>query len=319
MKYHLRKVVIVLLSKYGKLLSDKLYLKSMFKCKMGYSLNLKKPRTFNEKLQWLKLHDRKPLYTILVDKYAVKDYVSKCIGSEYIIPTLGIWDRFEDINFDLLPNKFVLKCTHDSGGLIICKDKNTLDKELARKKLNNCLKYNFYYYGREWPYKYVRPRIIAEQFMQNYDYGNFERYKGSNFKTQKEPELNDYKFFCFDGNPVFFKVDFDRFTDHHANYYKTNGELLPFGEQAYPPIPDRELSLPNTLPNMIEIAKKLSQGIPFVRIDLYEVCGKVFFGEMTFYPSSGMGKLSPPEWDLSIGNMLVLPKVFNQKYSVSDR
>ena len=182
-------------------LSDEAYLKLVYRLIFGRKLNLKNPKTFNEKLQWLKLYNRKPEYTLMVDKYEVKGYIAEQIGEEYVIPTLGVWDNFDDIDFDSLPNQFVLKCTHDSGGLVICKDKSNLDITKAREKINKALTRRFYYFGREWPYKNVKPRIIAEKYMVD--------------KTVDE--LRDYKFFCFGGVCKCLKVDFDRFIEHHAN------------------------------------------------------------------------------------------------------
>ena len=170
-----------------KCISDEKYLKLTFKDKMGYPLNLKEPKTFCEKLQWLKLYNRKPEYSDMVDKYEAKKYVAERIGDEYIIPTLGVWDKFEDIDFDNLPNQFVLKCTHDSGGLAICRDKSNFDKEYARKKIKKCLKHNYYWSSREWPYKNIKPRIIAEKYMED----------------SVTKELRDYKFFCFNGKMKF--------------------------------------------------------------------------------------------------------------------
>lgn len=268
------------------------FLQRAFALRLGYPLNLSNPTTFNEKLQWLKLHDRKPIYTTMVDKYAVKEYVASIIGDEYIIPTLGVWDKFEDIDFDTLPNQFVLKCTHDSGGLVICKDKSKLDMASARKRINRSLKRNYFYVGREWPYKDVKPRIIAEKYMED----------------SSTSELRDYKFFCFGGVVKCFKVDFDRFIEHRANYYDRAGNRLNFGEAAYPPDPSRSILLPNNLSQMIEYAEELSKGIPFLRADFYNVDETVYFGELTFYPASGFGKLVPEDWDGILGQWIELPE-----------
>ena len=273
-------------------MSDKLYLKLKFRVKMKKSLHLKNPQTFNEKLQWLKLHDRKPIYTTMVDKYEVKKYVAEKIGEEYIIPTLGVWDNFDDIDFDKLPDQFVLKCTHDSGGLVICKDKSKLDFSAARKKINRSLKNDYYLYGREWPYKDVKPRIIAEEYMED----------------NTLHELRDYKFFCFGGQVECYKVDFDRFIEHHANYYDRDGNLLEFGEVVCPPVYDRKIERPKTLPKMIEFAEKLSNEIPFLRADFYDVNGQVYFGELTFFPASGIGEFVPKEWDLKLGEWIHIPR-----------
>lgn len=291
-KYFVFKLIIKIFRITGflKLLPDKLFLKLYYPVMMNEDLDLVNPKTFNQKLQWLKLYDRKPEYSIMVDKYAVKEYVSKRIGSEYVIPTLGVWEKFEDINFDALPNQFVLKCTHDSGGIVICRDKSKLDLVEARKKINDSLKNNYFYNGREWPYKNVKPRIIAEAYMED---------KGT-------AALRDYKFFCFGGIAKCYKVDFDRFVEHHANYFDTEGKLLDFGEVICPPVFDKKIDMPVSLPKMIELAELLSKENPFLRVDFYDVNGKIYFGEMTFYPSSGYGKFIPEEWDLKLGEWIYI-------------
>lgn len=273
---------------------DEMYLKLLYLFELHKWPDLKQPRTFNEKIQWLKLHDRKPEYIKMVDKYAVKDYVAGIIGEEHIIPTLGVWDRFDDINFDELPRQFVLKTTHGGGGMavVICKDKTTFDKAKARRILERSLHGDIYKAFREWPYKDVPKRIIVEKFMAT---------------EVGEDGLKDYKFFCFNGSVKFFKIDFGRFTDHHANYYDTDGKLLPFGEAAYSPQLDADIHIPSTLKEMVTVAEKLSKGIPFLRVDLYSIYGRVYFGEITFYPASGLGKIAPNGWDEKIGNRLELP------------
>ena len=272
------------------LLSDKQFIKLQFKTIFGYSLDLNNPKTFNEKLQWIKLKDRKPIYSTMVDKAEVKDYVAEKIGEQYIIKTLGIWDKFEDIDFDLLPERFVMKCTHDSGGLVICKEKTTLDFEKTQRKIEKCIKTNYYKQGREWPYKNVKPRIIAEEYMEDTEVG----------------ELRDYKFFCFNGKVKCFKIDFDRFIEHRANYFSKNKELLPFGEVVCPPDYNRKLDMPENLDEMIELAEKLAEKIPFVRIDFYSCNHKIYFGEMTFFPASGFGKFIPNKWDRELGDWISL-------------
>lgn len=271
-----------------KWMDDEIYLRFFYRIVMGKKLNLDNPQTFNEKLQWLKLHDRKDIYTIMVDKYEAKQYVAEQIGEKYIIPTLGIWDSFDDIDFDSLPDQFVLKCTHDSGGLVICRDKSRFDRGAACKKINRSMRNNFYWFGRESPYKNVKPRIIAEKYMEN---------TGSN-------DLKDYKFFCFDGKVKCFKVDFDRYIEHHANYFDAEGNLLPFGELSCPPIPDRKLDIPQSVVSMIQFAEMLSTDIPFLRADFYDVNGSIFFGELTFFPASGFGKFIPDEWDKILGSWI---------------
>lgn len=260
---------------------------------MNYPLNLKKPTTFNEKLQWLKLYDRNPLYTKLVDKYAVKDYVASVIGREYIIPTIAVWDKVEDIDLSMLPNQFVLKTTHDSGGVCICRDKDSFDFENAKEKLDHSLHYDYYKLAAEWPYKNVYRRIMAEEYLE---------------PAPDVKDLFDYKFFCFDGEVKFFKIDFNRQSNHRANYYDRDGELIPFGEEVYPPEPDKKIEIPSNLQEMIKLAERLSQGMHFCRIDLYNIKEKVYFGEITLYPAGGFGRFSPDNYDEFIGNMLTLPE-----------
>ena len=271
-------------------LPDKLYLSLRFRCKMGYWINWKNPISFSEKLQWLKIYNRKPEYTSMVDKFSVKKYVEERIGKEYIIPTLGVWNSFEEIDWDSLPDRFVLKTTHGggSGGVVICSDKSKFDKQAASVKLNNSLHSDIYKAYREWPYKNIKRRIIAETLLENKD-GH---------------EINDYKFFCFHGKVKFFKIDFNRFIDHHANYYSPLGTLLDFGEADLVPISTADVKIPDNLPTMIKLAEKLAANEPFIRIDLYNVNGKIYFGEITFYPASGMGRFTNEHIDQEIGSYI---------------
>ena len=271
-------------------MSDKAYLKYMYWSHFGKKLDLKAPKTFNEKLQWLKLYYRDPDQIKLVDKYDVKSYIADTIGEEYIIPTLGIYDSFDEIDFDALPEQFVLKCTHDSGSTVICLDKASFDVEAARKKLTGKLRTNLFWHGREWPYKNVKPRIIAEKYI-----------------TFDGDVPEDYKFFCFNGVAKCFKVDYDRFKDHRANYYTPQGELMRFGEMVCLPDFDRDVRLPKNREKMIALAEKLSQGHPFLRVDFYELGDEIYFGELTFYPASGFGPFVPEEWDERLGEWIKLP------------
>lgn len=296
-------------------MSDEKYLKKKFKLEMGKELDLDNPVTFNEKLQWLKIHDRKDAYTTLVDKYEVKDYVANVIGKEHIIPTLGVYNKFEDIDFDKLPNQFVIKCTHDSGGLVVCRDKSKLNKNAARKKINKSLKTNYYYSGREWPYKNVKPRILVEEYI---DVSGDSKTSSGNKITadelQRENGLLDYKFMCFDGVVKFFFLDIGvigKGTGHAEEYYRNvydrDFKLMPVLEtrQNYP----KEIVPPKNFKEMVAIAEKLSKGIPHIRVDLYNVDGKILFGEMTFYHGSGTTNyFEPAEWDKKIGDMINLPK-----------
>lgn len=276
-----------------KIIPDKLFLSLKYKKSFNKKLDLKNPLTFNEKLQWLKLYDRKKIYTTMVDKYKVKEYVSNIIGKEYIIPTIGIYNSWNEIDFNKLPNQFVIKCTHDSGGLSICKDKNVFNYHNARKKINQSLKRNYYYNGREWPYKNVKPRIIIEKYMED----------------EQTKELRDYKFFCFNGIVKCFKIDFNRQIDHHANYYDVNCNILDFGEADFPPNFQKKLTMPINLNKMIHFAEKLSEGVPFLRVDFYEMNGNIYFGELTFYPASGFGKFTNEAWDKKLGDFIDLKMV----------
>lgn len=272
--------------------NDKLFIRASWYFLMpNVKLNLRKPKRYNEKLQWLKLHDHNPLYITLVDKYEVKQYVSGIIGEQYIIPTLSVWHSVEDIDWNLLPNQFVIKCTHDSGGLVICKDKSKLDVEVAKKKLQRSLDTNYYYLGREWPYKNVPHRIIAEQYMED----------------AKTKELRDYKFFCFNGKVKALFVASERYINGHpyVTFLDENYNPLPFerGYSSSPEIPEKPMSFEL----MKKLAEQLSRGFIHVRVDLYEINGKPYFGELTFYPGNGMEPFVPDEWDYIFGSWLKLP------------
>lgn len=276
----------------GSSVPDNIYLKVRYCLIMGRRLNLDNPKTFNEKLNWLKIFNRQPVYAEYTDKYTVKSYIEGLIGQEKIIPTLGVWDNFDEIDFDSLPKQFVLKSTNGGGGtgVIICKDKLKLNKEDAKSKLETSMKSNWKI-QREWVYMDIKPRIIAETYLEN-----------------DSDELRDYKFFCFNGRMKLFKVDFDRFINHHANYYDRDCNILPFGEKICPPNYNKKIVLPDNIEEMIEIAERLSAKIPFIRVDLYEVNGKIYFGEMTFFPDSGISKFSDEEWDYRLGSWIKLPQ-----------
>lgn len=280
---------------YFRWLPDKLYLSLRYRFIMGHWIDWKNPKTFTEKIQWLKIYNRKPEYTTMVDKYAVKQYVADRIGEEYVIPTLGVWDRPEDIDWDSLPDQFVLKTTHGGGGggVVLCKDKSTFDRKVAIAKLNESLASDIYSNLREWPYKNVPKRIIAEKFMPSDD-------------SVSAKDLPDYKFFCFNGKVKFFKVDFNRFVRHRANYYSPEGVLLDFGEVMCPPNPNQPIVLPANRQEMVSLAEKLSQNEPFLRVDLYNVNGKIYFGELTFYPASGFGMWTTEHVDQTIATYLSL-------------
>ncbi|WP_251434051.1 ATP-grasp fold amidoligase family protein [Mesobacillus maritimus] len=274
-------------------LPDSIYLKIMYRATMGEKLNLNNPKTYNEKLQWLKINDRRPEYNQMVDKYEVKKYVAEKIGSEFIIPTYGVWDSFDEIEFDNLPNQFVLKCTHDSGGLVICRDKKKLDLNMAREKINRSLKRNYYYNGREWPYKNVKPRIIAEEYM--------EDHSGT--------ELMDYKFYCFNGMPKLLYLS--RGLENHAtasiSFLTLDWKRAQFERSDYKPF-EKIPPKPQNYEKMLLFAEKLSKGFPFLRVDLYEINGRIYFSELTFFPCSGFLPFEPIEYDRQVGLLLELPK-----------
>ena len=272
--------------------ADKLYLKIFYKHKQGETLSFCNPVTFNAKTQWLKLYDRKDLYTAMVDKYEVKKIVAQCIGEEHIIPTIGCWERFEDIDFEKLPEKFVLKTNHDSGGVLICTDKSKIDYEKAKKCFNKKLKTNYYYNGREWPYKNVRLKILAEEYMEDV----------------KDEDLKDYKVYVFNGKVKCIHVDYDRFTNHRRNFYDCDWNYLPF-TTLYPTDPKHIIEKPAKLDEMIEFAEAITKRIDtpaFLRVDFYIIKGKIYFGETTFYHGSGLERFYPVEWGKTLGDWISL-------------
>lgn len=273
-------------------LPDDKYLKLLFWARMNKKLDLEMPKTLNEKIQWLKLHDRKDIYTEIVDKYVVRNYIKNIIGDEFLIPIVGgPWSTFEEIDFDALPNQFVLKCTHDSGGVVICKDKQTFDLERAKKRINKSLKSNYYKKYREWPYKNVEPRIIAERYLID----------------NSGIELKDYKILCFNGIPDNIMVCTGRNTgkvkyylfDRDWNFLRYNN-----GDDKLPA--DFTLDKPQYVDEMFTIATKLANPFSLARIDLYEAEGKVWFGEITFYPDSGFDLDITDETDRMFGEKLKL-------------
>jgi len=278
---------------YLRFIPDELCLRLLYRIHFHKKLNLNDPKTYNEKLQWLKLHDRKPFYPKMVDKYEAKKYVAERIGDEYIIPTLGVWDHFEDIDFGLLPQQFVLKCTHDSGGLVICKDKKKFDYDSARKKINRSLKHNYYWAGREWPYKTVKPRIIAEQYMED-----------SNLH-----ELKNYKIFTFNevAKTLFVSSDCDK-GETDAGFFDGDFKHLEFNwgsshnEQMH--------EKPAAFEKMIQCTEIMAQRIVKFKVDFYEVDGNTFFGELTFFDGSSFDRSIIEVWDNDLGKMIDLPDEF---------
>lgn len=294
-----REVIMTLIKKSLRFLPDIVYIKIYYKLRVGRKLNIDAPKTLNEKLQWIKINYRFPLQTVVSDKYAVRDYVKSKIGEEYLIPLLGEWTNFDEIDFEELPEQFVLKCNHDSGGLLICQNRNNLDVAKVKKTFKRCLKSNFYYIGREYQYKNIKPRLICEQFVSN---------------NGKIPE--DYKIYCFNGKADVILVCTDRFksNSHRAKYYffDQNWNFLRYNKgDDIIDIPN--LKCPKNLNMMISIAEKLSEDFIFARIDLYNIDGRIYFGEITLSPNSGFDsditrntdelfgeKLKIPYWDILI-------------------
>ncbi len=278
-------------SSYGRNMSDEEYIKKSFKLSLGYKLDLENPQTFNEKLQWLKLYDHNPEYSKMADKCDVKAYVTERIGEKYVIPMYGVWDNFDDIDFDSFPEKFVLKTTHDCGGVVICKDKSKFNKKKAKKFINKHLKFEYFYHCREWPYKNIKPRIIAEKFMSD---GNNE-------------DLPVYKFFCFDGEPEIIQViQNDKQSNESIDYFNTDWELLDLRQNF--PNSKTHLPKPVKLDNMIDIVRKLAkdkQG--FIRVDLYSINGEIYFSEYTFFSDAGFAEFHPKKWDKTFGDWIKLP------------
>lgn len=285
-----KKTIIYIMNKgYCGFVSDGLFLRLKYRLVIGRRLNLKNPKTFNEKLQWLKINDRNDIYAKLVDKYEVKKHVAEKIGEEYIIPTIGVYNKFGEIDFEKLPEQFVIKCTHDSGGLVICKDKNRFDKVAAEKKIKKSLRRKYYRHSREWSYKNVKPRVIVEKYMENKD----------------NDELTDYKVMCFNGKAKMIFTCTERFGDGlKVTFFDLDWKKLPF-ERHYP-ASKKDIPRPKNLKKMIELSEKLAEGLTFVRMDWYEINGKLYFGEYTFYPGSGMEEFTPEEWDRRLGDMMDL-------------
>lgn len=272
-------------------LDDEEFISRAFRIRCGYELNLENPATYNEKLQWLKLFDKNPLYHKLADKYLVREYVAERIGEKYLIPLLGYWDNPKDIDFTKLPSQFVIKCNHNSGlGMIICKDKNSLDFNKAREQISNGFREDYFKVGREWAYKDIQKKIVCEKYM----------------KSTNSDDLPDYKFFCCDGKFKFLLVCTNRHTHLNNDWFDEGLHHLPCING---PKNNRDgIVLPENIQEMIILAEKLSQGIPHIRIDLYNVDNSIFFGEMTFYESSGFAPFKPKEYDLLFGSYIKLPQ-----------
>ncbi len=274
-------------------MTDEEFIKFKYKNKRGKSIDLENPVSFNEKLNWLKLYNRRPEYSIMVNKYLVRQYIADKIGEEHLIPLIGgPWDSVEAIDFAGLPQQFVLKCTHDSGSIVICADKNQFDPKRDCDVLKKGMKKNFYWVGREWPYKNAKPQIIAEKFMVD----------------ESGTDLKDYKIFCFNGSPRLIQVDYNRFKGHMRNLYSTQWDFLDV-KLTFPSNPDAKIPRPENLETLLAYAEKLSQDIPFVRTDFYVINDQIFFGELTFFPGSGWEFFEPESFEMYMGHLLVLPEI----------
>ena len=270
-------------------MEDKEYIKLMYQAIMHKELNLEEPQTFTEKLQWLKLYDHKAVHTIMADKLHMRDFVKEKLGEGHTVPLIGVYKKWEDIDFAKLPNSFVIKTTHDSGSYVICKDKSKLDKAKAKKKINTSLKHNYYKNFREWQYKAIKPQIIIEEFLDD-----------------GQSNLTDYKFFCFNGKCEFLYIMQETSSEPTQVLLDTKFNRLPFRMDDEPSkqMPQK----PTQFEQMLEFAEKLSKDEAFLRVDMYLVNGRIYVGELTFYHLGGYIPIDPPEWDLKLGQLLTLPK-----------
>lgn len=260
---------------------------------MGYWMNWNNPKTFSEKMQWLKIYDRHPEYTNMVDKLAVKDYVANLIGDKYIIPTLAVYESVEEIDFNALPNQFVLKCTHDSGKIVICRNKVFLDKKAAIKKLKSGLRRTYVTQNREYPYENVHRRIIAEKYLNN----------------DNDEDLTDYKFFCFNGKAAYCQVIRNRSSNKTIDFYDKDWNHQPFHSSKNSSFSEVPIKKPLCYNDMWKLAEILSANRPFLRVDLYNIKDIIYFGELTFFPATGMGGFDPQEWDMKLGQLIKLPEI----------
>lgn len=288
-----RKIAKKLLYQFSPLLPDKLYLKLLFPLKVGYKLNLDNPQTYNEKLQWIKLYYRKPIMSVMADKYAAKQYIENIIGDEYVVKNYGVWEHFNDIDFSTLPESFVLKTTHDQGGVVVVKDKNELDIKKAKAKLERHLKKGTYHLMKEWPYKNIQPRIIAEELL---------------IDTEKG-DLWDYKFQCFNGEPKLMYISHGRQADTtYLDFYDMDFEKQDISRPGFS-ASETKINKPEQWELMKELSRKLSAGWPHLRVDFYCVEGKLYLGELTFFQGGGMKPFYPESWDYKLGKMMILPSL----------
>ena len=283
---HPKALAYAIYEQIGRCLPSKLYLRYYYRMRFGKPINFDNPRTFNEKLNWLKVYDHNPLYTKLADKYLVKDYVCNVIGEKYVVPCYGCWN--EDINFDELPNQFVLKATHDSSGVTVIKNKRNINLIKVKKHFNRVIKRNYYYALREWPYKNQQPKIIADQYLEDHT----------------SQVLQDYKFWCFNGEPLYMYFTV-KGIEVYENFYDMDFNAVDINHMF--PRRHPEFEKPKEFELMKTLASKLSKDIPFVRVDFFDVDGRVYFGEFTFYDWAGMRPFDDPTWDDRLGALIKLP------------
>ncbi|MDT2848674.1 ATP-grasp fold amidoligase family protein [Vagococcus carniphilus] len=288
----LKKVIgLFLRTKLSRLLSDETFLKIQYKYVTGEKLNLDSPKSFNEKLQYLKIEQREPIFTEVADKFKVREYVSSTIGQEYLIPLYGVYDSFDEINFQDLPDEYVIKTNHNSGGYFLVPDSKKININAARSKLEPMLKKNYYYFTREWPYKNIKPKLICEKYLREND----------------DMELRDYRFFCFDGEVKFIAVDLSIVDKSKVrrNLYDKNWKLLD-EEISYERDLTEKIPKPKNLSEMIDLAEKLSSNFKHVRVDLYNINNKIYFGELTMYHQSGYGDIRPQSFNKLMGSWIKL-------------
>lgn len=266
-------------------ISDRWYISYIYKKRTGKRLNLASPITYNEKLQYKKLYDRNPLYTVLADKYQVRKYVKARAGEKYLIPLLGVWKNEKQIKWDVLPEQFVIKCNHDSGSVFICADRQKFDIDACKKQIHRALRKNYFWPGREWAYKNIRRYVVAEKYIE-----------------ESGHELRDYKFFCFHGRAEFIQVDINRHTDHTRNIYTREWELLDVSIEY--PRSSQNVERPQNLQEMIRVAEKLSRGLNDVRVDLYNAAGRIYFGEITLYHGCGTERIEPEGFNVIMGRLM---------------
>ncbi len=293
------KLVDAFVRRYCSWLPDKPYLQIRYRCNMGRWIDWENPTLYQEKLQWLKVYNRKEQYTKMVDKISAKEYAASIIGEKYIIPTLGVWNHFDEIDFNCLPERFVLKTNNGGGntGVIVCKNKSKLDKKAAKECLEKSLASSIYKSYREWPYKNVVPKIFAEEYMED----DTEFNKGG---------LSDYKFTCFNGIADNVMVCCDRSSGNTKFYFfDREWNVLPLNKRGLETDPSFKLPKPDCIEEMFEIAGKLSAGVPFLRVDLYYINGRPYFGETTFFPASGFDPNILPQTEILFGNKIQLPRI----------